>query len=147
MSTTALPFPEWDGTPVRHLTVAPNGTVYSLPSGAHERLHEIVIGDRNPTAQIGRDDLYGTKVDLALAGWAQLQSDQYTNRLNIDAPDGYDDDALVRRFARCHDAGMLRAVFYPSTDELKNTDPQQLSFSRAGDRVPITLPTHDETDT
>lgn len=143
MSTTTVPFPEWDGDPARHLTVAPDGTVYALSSGAHERLHTVVIGDQDPTDKLGVDDLHGTKVDLALAGWVQLQSDQHTNRINIDAPDGYDDDALVRRFARLHDAGMLRTVFYPSTDELTSTDPQQIAFSRDGDRVPVTLPPAD----
>jgi putative intracellular protease/amidase len=70
----------------------------------------------------------------------QLQSDQHTDRVNLDAPDGYDDTELVRQFARLHDAGSLRAVFYPSTDEVRSGDPQQLSLSREGDRVPIEHP-------
>lgn len=68
--------------------------------------------------RLERDDLHGTKVELALVGWVQLQSDQHTDRVNLDASDGYEDAALVRRFARLHDAGSLRAVFYPSVDEL-----------------------------
>jgi hypothetical protein len=144
MSSTPVPFPEWDGDPARHLTVAPDGTVYALPSGSHERLHEVVIGDQNPAARIDVEGLQGTKIDLALAGWVQLQSDQHTDRLNIDAPDGYDDEALIRRFARLHDAGSLRMVFYPSTDELGSGDPLHINFSRDGDRVPVTLPSTDE---
>jgi hypothetical protein len=144
MSSTPVPFPEWDGDPARHLTVAPDGTVYALPSGSHERLHGVVIGDQNPAARIDVDDLHGTKIDLALAGWVQLQSDQHTDRLNIDAPDGYDGDALIRRFARLHDAGSLRLVFYPSTDKLTSADPQQISVSHDGDRIPVTLPPADE---
>lgn len=144
MPTTEIPFPEWDGVPTRHLTVAPDGTVYALSSGAHERLHNIVIGDRTPAAQLGVDDLHGTKVDLALAGWVQLQSDQHTDRLNIDAPNGYDDDALIRRFAHLHNAGSLRMVFYPSADELTSADPQHITFSRDGDRIPVTLSPVDE---
>jgi hypothetical protein len=144
MPTATVPFSEWDGDPARHLTVAPDGTVYALPSGAHERLHNIVIGDRTPAAQLGVDDLHGTKVDLALAGWVQLQSDQHTDRVNIDAPDGYDDDALIRRFACLHNAGSLRMVFYPSTDELGSADPQQISVSHDGDRVPVLLSPPDE---
>ena len=139
MSTTTVPFPEWDGDPAHHLTVAPDETVYALPSGVHERLHTIVIRDQNPAAQLGVDGLHGTKTDLALAGWVQLQSDQHTDCINIDAPDGYDDDALVRRFARLHDAGLLQTAFYPSTEELTSTDPQQIAFSRDGDRIPVTL--------
>lgn len=137
MSSTGIPFPEWDGDSVRHLTVAPDDTVYALPSGTHERLHALVLDEWDPTVRLDRDDLHGTKVELALVGWVQLQSDQHTDRVNLDAPDGYDDAALVRRFARLHNAGSLRAVFYPSTDEIQSGDPQQLSFSREGDRVPI----------
>ena len=144
MSTTSIPFPEWDGALARHLTVAPDGTVYALPSGAHERLHKIVIGEQNPAVQLGVESLHGTKIDLALAGWVQLQSDQHTDRLNIDAPDGYDDDALIRRFARLHDAGSLHLVFYPSTDELTSVDPQHITYSQNGDRVPVTLSPADE---
>lgn len=144
MSSGALPFREWDGDPVRNLTVAPDGTVYALPSGAHERLHEIVIGDRDPAARLGSDDPHGTKIELALAGWVQLRSDQHTDRITIDAPDGYDDAALVRRFARLHNAGTLRAVFYPSADELGSSDPQHISLSREGERVPLRLPVANE---
>lgn len=139
-----LPFSEWDGDPVRHLTVAPDGTAYALPSGAHERLHTLVLDEWDPTARLERDDLHGTKVELALVGWVQLQSDQHTDRVNLDAPDGYDDAALVRQFARLHDAGSLRAVFYPSGDERKSTEPQHLSISRTGDRVPAERPPTEE---
>jgi hypothetical protein len=144
MSPATVPFSEWNGDPVRHLTVAPDSTVYALPSGTHERLHVSVLDEWDPTVQLERDDLHGTKVELALVGWVQLQSDQHTDRVNLDAPDGYDDAALVRQFARLHDAGSLRAVFYPSTDECRSDAPQQLSFSRNGDRVPIECPSEVE---
>lgn len=144
MSPTPIPFPEWNGDPVRHLTVAPDGTTYALPSGTHERLHAVVLDEWDPTVQLERNDLHGTKVELALVGWVQLQSDRHTDRVNLDAPDGYDDTALVRQFAQLHDAGSLRAVFYPSTDEVRSGDPQQLSFSREGDRVPIERPSEVE---
>lgn len=137
MSSASLPFPEWDGDPVRHLTVSPDSTVYALPSGTHERLHALVLDEWDPTVRLDRDDLHGTKVELALVGWVQFQSDQHTDRVNLDAPDGYDDATLVRRFARLHDAGSLRAVFYPSTDDFRSGDPQHLSFSHEGDRIPI----------
>lgn len=140
MSAGAIPFRKWDGDPVHNLTVAPDGTVYALPSGAHERLHGIVVGDRDPTARLDSDVPHGTKIDLALAGWVQLQSDRHTDRVHVDAPNGYDDDALVRRFARLHDAGSLRAVFYPSGDERRSNDPQHIAFSREGERVPFEPP-------
>lgn len=140
MAPATVPFSEWDGDPVPHLTIAPDGTAYALPSGTHERLHTSILDEWDPTVRLERDDLHGTKVELALVGWVQLQGDQHTDRVNLDAPDGYDDAALVRRFARLHDAGSLRAVFYPSTDEFRSDNPQQLSFSREGDRIPIERP-------
>lgn len=135
----SVPFPEWDGRPVHDLTVAPDGTVHALPTGTHERLHRIVVGDRDPTARLDGDDpdSRGRKVELALAGWVQLRSDRHTDRMAIDAPDGFEDAALIRRFARLHDAGALRGAFHPSGDGLESDDPRHIAFSRAGERVPV----------
>jgi hypothetical protein len=137
--TPEIPFEEWDGTRVQHLTVSPEGTVYVVPSGAHERLHRFLVGDCDPTARLSDDEgvAGGMKVDLVLVGWPQLQSDKLTDRINIDAPDGFTDDALVRRFAALHDAGSAYIAFYPSTDIQKSTNPQHVSLSHSGARVPV----------
>lgn len=130
----SVPFPEWDGEQARHLTVAPDGSVYVVPSGAHERLHHIVLGD----SSIGDafDGPSGTKVELALAGWVQLQSDQLTDRVNVDAPDGFDETELVQRFARMHDAGSIAVVLHPSENVLTSTV-RDLSLPGNGSRIPV----------
>lgn len=130
---TTIPFPEWDGEDAQHLTVAPDETVYRVPSGAHERLHSIVVGSRNLANQF--EGLHGTKVELALAGWVQLQSDRLTDRINIDAPDGFENTTLVRQFAQMHDAGSVAVALYPS-NSVRTGTVEELSLSGDGPRVP-----------
>lgn len=132
----AIPFPDWGGEHAQHLTVAPGGSVHVVPSGAHERLHRIVIGDRDVAGRF--EGPSGTKVELALAGWVQLQSDTLTDRINVDAPDGFDDTDLVRRFARLHDAGSVAAALYPS-GEVHTGAVRELSLPGRGARVPVSL--------
>ncbi|NUB89448.1 hypothetical protein HTZ84_20870 [Haloterrigena sp. SYSU A558-1] len=129
-----FPFPRWEGDRATHLTVAPDDGIYVVPSGAHERLHRIVIGDRDVTERF--DGLRGTKVELALTGWVQLQSDRLTDRVNVDAPDGFDDAALLERFARMHDAGSIAIARYPSGTVVTST-PSELTLSERGARVPV----------
>lgn len=132
----SVPFPEWEGEHVRHLTVAPDGSVYVVPSGAHERLHQIVVGNSAIGAQF--DGPTGTKVELALAGWVQLQSDQLIDRVNVDAPDGFDETELVRTFAQMHEAGSIAVALHPSGEVRTCTIPE-LSLPGNGDRVPVSL--------
>lgn len=141
--SVTIPFPEWDGEDAQHLTVAPNGTVYVVLSGTHERLHRILIGERDVAEQF--EGLRGTKVELALAGWIQLQSDKLTDRINIDAPDGFGDEEIVRRFARLHDAGSAAIARYPSGDIQISNTPERIVRSPIGERVPVSLD-QDETE-
>lgn len=69
----------------------------------------------------------------------QFQSDELTDRVNVDAPDGFQDESIVRRFARLHDAGSIAIVFYPSLDVQTSNTPEQLALSRSGDRIPVSL--------
>lgn len=135
----SVPFSAWDGERVRHLTVAPDGSTYVVPSGAHERLHRIVIGDSSVGARF--DGPSGPKVDLALAGWVQLQSDRLVDRVNVDAPDGYDGTDLVREFARMHGAGSLAVALYPSGTVLTGAV-SEITLPGNGPRVPV--PVSDE---
>jgi len=135
----SLPFPEWNGQWTRHLAVSPRGTPFAIPSGAHERLHRFVIGDADVRARVEKSTPTGTKVELALAGWVQMQSDRLIDRINVDAPDGFTDVAILRRFAKMHDAGVVWLAFYPSRDTRKIDEPRHASFSRAGARVPVPL--------
>ncbi|EMA56719.1 hypothetical protein [Halococcus thailandensis] len=139
IDASEFPFEEWSGTHVQHLTVSPEGVTYVIPSGAHERLHRVLIGNHDPTTQLPGDErtVGGTKVDLALIGWAQLQSDTMTDRINIDAPDGFTDGELVQRFAALHDAGSVHIMYYPSGDARTSMNPRHVSLSHDGDRVPV----------
>lgn len=137
--TPKIPFAEWDGMDAQHLTVSPERIIYVVPSGAHERLHRILVGDRDPTAHLPAETegVRGTKVDLALVGWVQLQSDKLIDRINIDAPDGFTDAVVIQRFAALHDSGSASIAYYPSGDVHKSTDPQHISLSHTGRRVPV----------
>lgn len=139
MSPDVFPFPEWEGQWTQHLTVSPNGVPYAIPSGKHQRLHALVVGEVDVVARAGGRPPRGTKVELALAGWAQLQSDKLTDRINVDAPDGFADAALLRRFASIHEAGVAWLSFYPSMDSRKLNDPQRAVLNRSGPRVPVPL--------
>lgn len=132
----SIPFSKWEGEHVRHLTVSPDGSVYVVPSGAHERLHRIIIGESTVGEQF--DGPSGTKVELALAGWVQLQSDQLIDRVNVDAPDGFDQAELVRTFAKMHEAGSIAVAFHPSGKTLTSTI-HELALPGNGDRVPVPL--------
>ena len=140
--SVAIPFPEWDGEHAQHLTVAPEGTVYVIPSGAHERLHRILIGKCDVAEQF--EGLRGTKVELALVGWVQLQSDKLTDRINIDVPDGFGDERIVREFARVHDAGSVAIARYPSGDVQTSNTPESVVLSPIGERVPVALDYEEE---
>jgi hypothetical protein len=117
-----VPFPELDAGPItaQHVAVAPDGTAYVVPSGMHERLRRAVLDDPDG----GRDP----KVALALAGWTTLQSDGLTDRVNVDAPDDFADGAIVRRFARSHDAGSVVVAHHPSGETRRSTDPRAFVF-------------------
>jgi len=134
-----FPFPEWEGQRTQHVALAPDGTPFAIPSGAHERLHALVVGDVDVVAQAEGSPPRGTKIELALAGWVQLQSDDLIDRINVDAPDGFADVQILRQFAALHDAGIAWLAFYPSGDTLKLSDPQRASFTRSGPRVPVSL--------
>ena len=116
-----LPFPELTGQPTsQHVAVAPDETVYVVPSGSHDRLRKAAVSesrDRDPS------------VDLALAGWTCLQSDGLTDRINVDAPDEFTDARIVRRFARAHDAGSVAVARHPSGEVVRSTDPQSFAFA------------------
>jgi len=133
-----FPFHEWDGEWTQHVAVSPTETAYAIPSGAHERLHALIIGDNDIVGRTGGPP-QGTKVELALVGWVQLQSDSLTDRINVDAPDGFSNVGVLRRFASVHDAESASLAFFPSGDTLKLTAPQQASFDRNGPRVPVHL--------
>jgi hypothetical protein len=135
----SLPFPEWEGQWTRHVALSPDGTPFAIPSGTHERLHALVVGDADVVAQVEGAPPKGTKVELALAGWVQLQSDELIDRVNVDAPDGFADAEVLRRFAAMHEAGVAWLAFYPSGDTLKLKDPKCASFTRSGPRVPVPL--------
>jgi hypothetical protein len=135
----SFPFSEWEGQRTQHVALSPDGTPFAIPSGAHERLHALVVGDTDAVAQAKGSPPKGTKVELALAGWVQLQSDELIDRINVDAPDGFADAAMLREFATLHDAGVAWLAFYPSGDTLKLRDPQRASFTRSGPRVPVPL--------
>jgi len=119
----ALPFPE-AGEPLRaqQVSVAPDGTMYVVPSGMHERLRRAVAPDRTD-----RDP----KVALALAGWVSLQTSGMTDRVNVDAPDAFTDPTPIRRFARAHDAGSVAVARHPSGEVLRSTEPATFAFERA----------------
>lgn len=147
MSTLpTIPFNKWDGEYAHHLTVAPDRSVYVVPSGAHERLHQMVVSNRDVIERFDEPGLRGTKVELALTGWVQLQSDQLTDRLNIDAPDGFNDQEIVRQFAQLHDAGSVTIAFYPSLDVITSHRPEELTLARDGERVPVSPDRTDRTN-
>jgi len=138
-SNRSFPFPEWTGQWTRHVAVSPRGTPFAIPSGGHERLHRLVVGNVDVIGQAEGSPPRGVKVELALAGWAQLQSDALIDRINVDAPDGFADTDVLRQFAALHEAGVAWLAFYPSGDTLKLDDPRRASFSRSGPRVPVPL--------
>jgi hypothetical protein len=101
----------------------------------HERLREGVLSDADERAEGADERAEGAderakdpKVDLALAGWASLQIDGMTDRVNVDAPDGFADGAIVRRFARSHDAGSVVVAHHPSGEVRRWTDPAAVAL-------------------
>jgi hypothetical protein len=88
----------------------------------HERLRDAVVS--RSSGQY-RDP----KVDLALAGWTSLQADGLTDRVNVDAPDDFEDTTIVKRFARSHDAGSIVVARHPSGDVSRWTDPATVDLS------------------
>jgi hypothetical protein len=129
-----VPFPvaPEDDLSAAQVTLAPDGTVYVVPSGMHERFRQAVLGD----AGADRDP----KVALALHGYASLHSDGMTDRIYVDAPDRFTDAATVRRFASAHDAGSVAVVRHPSGDRIQSRPPGSLRLpdpadGQAGDGV------------
>jgi hypothetical protein len=117
-----LPFPPVEGElRAQQVSVAPDGTLYVVPSGMHERLRSAVAPERTEG---------DPKVALALAGWVSLQTDGMTDRVNVDAPDDYDDAAPIRRFARAHDAGSLAVALHPSGEVVVSSEPTSFEFER-----------------
>jgi hypothetical protein len=118
--TESIPFPELTGRPTaQHITVAPDGTMFVVPSGSHDRLRTVVVSESRAMEP---------SVDLALAGWTCLQSDGLTDRVNVDAPDEFTDAQIVRQFARAHDAGSVAVARHPSGEVVRSTDPELFAF-------------------
>jgi hypothetical protein len=118
-----LPFPEaGESLRAQQVSVAPDGTMYAVPSGMHNRLRRAVAPERTD-----RDP----KVALALAGWVSLQTSGMTDRVNVDAPDAFADPTPIRRFARAHDAGSVAVAQHPSGEVLRSTEPVTFAFERA----------------
>ncbi|NLV07142.1 hypothetical protein GOC83_13480 [Haloarcula rubripromontorii] len=90
-----------------NVSIAPDGTKYAVPSGMHERLFRAVV----PDAAAGTRD---PKTELALAGWVSLHTDGLTRRVYIDAPDDFTETAILKRFARSHDAESIVMARHPS---------------------------------
>jgi len=125
-----VPFPELSPGRIRvgNVSVAPDGTAYVVPSGMHERLREAVLSDTDEPVG-GADEPAGDpKVVLALAGWASLQSDGMTDRVNVDAPDDFANETVVKRFARSHDAGSVAVALHPSGEVCRWTDPAAVTL-------------------
>ena len=93
--------------------------MYVVPSGMHERLRDAVVPERTES---------DPKVALALSGWLCLQTDGMTDRINVDAADGYADAAPIRRFARAHDAGSVAVALHPSGEVVRSTEPTRFRF-------------------
>ncbi|WP_236045047.1 hypothetical protein [Haloarcula nitratireducens] len=51
-----------------------------------------------------------------------------TDRVNVDAPDGFANATIVRRFARSHDAGSIIVAHHPSGDVSRWTDPAAVTL-------------------
>lgn len=118
--TREVPFPEITGPPTaQHIVVAPDRTMFVVPSGSHDRLRTVVVPE--PRTE-------DPSVDLALAGWTCLQSDGMTDRVNVDAPDEFTDARIVRQFARAHDAGSVAVARHPSGAVVRSTRPGSFAF-------------------
>lgn len=118
--TEQVPFPELTGRPTaQHIAVAPDRTVFVVPSGSHDRLRTAVVSESRAAEP---------SVDLALSGWSCLQSDGLTDRINVDAPDGFTDGRIVRQFARAHDAGSVAVARHPSGEVIRSTEPRSFAF-------------------
>ena len=109
-----IPFPEVATGPIAaaNVSIAPDGTAYVVPSGMHERLCRTVVPD---TGERSRDP----KIALSMAGWVSLHTDGLTNRVYVDAPDGFAGEGFLRRFARSHDAGSIKMACHPSGDTMR----------------------------
>jgi hypothetical protein len=105
-----------------NVSIAPDGTKYVVPSGMHERLcHAVVPGAGERTLD--------PKTELALAGWASLHTDGMTGRVYIDAPDDFDGTAVVKRFARSHDAESIVMARHPSGEVNRWQTPSAVSVT------------------
>ncbi|AAV45261.1 unknown [Haloarcula marismortui ATCC 43049] len=88
----------------------------------HERLYRAVV----PDAAEGTLD---PKTELALAGWVSLHTDGLTRRVYIDAPDDFAEAAVVKRFARSHDAESIVMARHPSGDVTRWQSPGAVSVT------------------
>jgi hypothetical protein len=123
--TAEIPFPEVSGQPTaQHIAVAPDGTMFVVPSGSHDRLRTAVVEEST-----ARDP----SVDLALSGWTCLQSDGLTDRVNVDVPDRFIDAHLIRQFARAHDAGSVAVARHPSGEVIRSNNPRLFAFNESTD--------------
>ena len=118
-----IPFPEVPTGPIAaaNVSIAPDGTAYVVPSGMHERLWRAVVPD---TGERSRD----AKIALAMAGWVSLHTDGLTGRVYVDAPDGFAGEAIVKRFARSHDAGSIKMACHPSGETTRWDTPSAIRF-------------------
>lgn len=104
-----------------NVSVAPDGTPFVVPSGMHKRLRDAVVDDSTRGTQ-------DPKTELAKAGWASLHTDGMTGRVYIDAPDNFAYTAIVKRFARSHDAGSIVMMYHPSGEIRRWTSPRAVSL-------------------
>jgi hypothetical protein len=119
-----IPFPEVPSGQIKaaNVSIAPDGMKYVVPSGMHERLCQAVVPDAS-------GQTLDPKTELALAGWVSLHTDGMTGRVYIDAPDEFDGTAIVKRFARSHDAESIVMARYPSGEMNRWDAPGTVSFS------------------
>ncbi|WP_146417452.1 hypothetical protein [Haloarcula hispanica] len=120
----SVPFPQVPPGQIEaaNVFIAPDGTKYVVPSGMHERLFRAVV----PDAAAGTRD---PKTELALAGWVSLHTDGLTRRVYIDAPDDFTETAMVKRFARSHDAESIVMARHPSGDVTRWQSPGAVSVT------------------
>jgi hypothetical protein len=118
------PFPDVPSGQIEaaNVFIAPDGTKYVVPSGMHERLCRAVVPDAG-------EQTLDPKTELALARWTSLHTDGMIGRVYIDAPDEFDGTAIVKRFARSHDAESIVMARHPSGEMNRWDAPSTVSLS------------------
>lgn len=119
-----VPFPQVPPGQIEaaNVSIAPDGTKYVVPSGMHERLCRAVVSNADERT---RDP----KTELALAGWVSLHTDGLIRHVYIDAPDDFTETAIVKRFARSHDAQSIVMARHPSGDVARWQSPSAVSVT------------------